>query len=67
MWLEVANAGARLVLAPDRKPIRWSEGRPGPEDDRERSICTARRLLGQDPFANEVAGRDELSEKGIAS
>ena len=24
-------------------------------------------LPGQDPFANEVAGQDDLSEKGIAS
>jgi len=23
--VEVANAGARLILAPDWKPIRWSE------------------------------------------
>ena len=23
--MEVANAGARLILAPDWKPIRWTE------------------------------------------
>ena len=39
--VEVANAGARLVLAPDWKPITWTEterkARPGlgAEDDRK--------------------------------
>ena len=69
----MANAGARLVLAPDWKPIRWSEAeRRKGQAWGLKTIETFHThgtppLPWQDPFANEVAGQDDLAEKGIAS
>ncbi len=57
--VEVANAGARLILAPDWKPIVWTEeerkkGRPGASRPSSRSIPTARRRCPQ--VASRTAG-----------
>ncbi len=55
--VEVANAGARLILAPDWKPIRWTTAERakgqawGLEDHRGRSTPTAhRRSTPKDHF-----------------
>src|SRR5436305_5569404 len=67
--VEVANAGARLILAPDWKPIRWSEA--------ERKMGQAWGLKtietfhthGTPPLPDEFLEdvQEDLSEKGIAS
>jgi len=71
--VEVANAGARLVLAPDWRPIRWSEA------ERKKGQAWGLKTIesfhthgtpplpGQHPFDNEVAGEHDLLEKGMAS
>jgi catechol 2,3-dioxygenase len=71
--VEVANAGARLVLAPDWKPIRW------PEAERKKGQAWGLKTIetfhthgtpplpGQSPFENQGVEDDDLSEKGIAS
>jgi len=71
--VEVANAGARLVLAPDWKPIRWTE------EERKKGQAWGLKTIesfhthGSPPlppgFGDEekVAGQDDLAEKGIAS
>ncbi|MGO9421946.1 catechol 2,3-dioxygenase [Roseiarcus sp.] len=71
--VEVANAGARLVLAPDWQPIRWSE------TERKKGQAWGLKTIetfhthgtpplpGQSPFENETVEQDDLSEKGIAS
>ena len=62
--VEVANAGARLVLAPDWKPIRWTRGRTtkgqawGLKTIETFHTHGTPPLPGQDPFADAVAGRD---------
>jgi catechol 2,3-dioxygenase len=68
----VANAGARLVLAPDWKPITWTE------EERKKgqawglktieSFHTHGTPLLSDQHGNEtLPEQDDLSEKGIAS
>ena len=71
--LEVANAGARLVLAPDWKPIRWSEAERrkgqawGLKTIESFHTHGTPPLPDQNPFENEIVEQDDLSEKGIAS
>jgi catechol 2,3-dioxygenase len=73
----VANAGARLILAPDRKPITWTE------EERRKGQALGLKTIesfhthGTPPLpehmtkgrdeTNNTAGMDDLSEKGIAS
>ena len=71
--VEVANAGARLVLAPDWKPITWTE------DERKKGQAWGLKTIesfhthGTPPLPGQArrrdgpAGVDDLSEKGIAS
>jgi catechol 2,3-dioxygenase len=70
--VEVANAGARLVLAPDWKPIRWSEA------ERKKGQAWGLKTIetfhthGTPPLPVERREKqadleDDLSEKGIAS
>src|SRR4051812_40372888 len=70
--VEVANAGARLVLAPDWKPITWTE------EERKKGQAWGLKTIesfhthGTPPLPDQhgdevVAGQDDLSEKGIAS
>jgi catechol 2,3-dioxygenase len=70
--VEVANAGARLVLAPDWKPIRWSEA------ERKKGQAWGLKTIetfhthGTPPLPIERREKqadleDDLSEKGIAS
>ena len=71
--VEVANAGARLVLAPDWKPITWTEA------ERKKGQAWGLRTIesfhthGTPPLPGQTAndevveGVDDLSEKGIAS
>jgi catechol 2,3-dioxygenase len=70
--VEVANAGARLVLAPDWKPITWTE------EERKKGQAWGLKTIesfhthGTPPLPSQqgdemMAGVDDLSEKGIAS
>ena len=73
--VEVANAGARLVLAPDWRPIRWTEA------ERRRGQAWGLKTIatfhthGTPPLPpghggddrEVVAGADDLGTKGIAS
>jgi catechol 2,3-dioxygenase len=70
--VEVANAGARLVLAPDWKPIVWTE------EERKKGQAWGLKTIesfhthGTPPLPARhgdemVGGVDDLSEKGIAS
>jgi catechol 2,3-dioxygenase len=67
--VEVANAGARLVLAPDWKPITWTE------EERKKGQAWGLKTIesfhthGTPPLPDEPASSegDDLSEKGIAS
>ncbi|MBV8096021.1 MAG: catechol 2,3-dioxygenase [Acetobacteraceae bacterium] len=75
--VEVANAGARLVLAPDWKPIVWTE------EERKKGQAWGLKTIesfhthGTPPLpeymtkgeaeTGATAGVDDLSEKGIAS
>jgi catechol 2,3-dioxygenase len=70
--VEVANAGARLVLAPDWKPITWTE------EERKKGQAWGLKTIesfhthGTPPLpgleaATGRAPHDDLSEKGIAS
>ena len=69
--VEVANAGARLVLAPDWKPITWTE------EERKKGQAWGLKTIesfhthGTPPLAgqagHEEAASTDLSEKGIAS
>ena len=77
--VEVANAGARLVLAPDWKPIVWTE------EERKKGQAWGLKTIesfhthGTPPLPDQIAARgsgeennatagmDDLSEKGIAS
>jgi catechol 2,3-dioxygenase len=68
----VANAGARLVLAPDWKPITWTE------EERKKGQAWGLKTIesfhthGTPPLPDQHgdetgADQDDLSEKGIAS
>ena len=68
----VANAGARLMLAPDWKPITWTE------DERRNGQARGLKTIetfdthGTPPLPDQHggetdAGQDDLSKKGIAS
>jgi catechol 2,3-dioxygenase len=71
--VEVANAGARLVLAPDWKPIRWSEA------ERQKGQAWGLKTIetfhtlgtpplpGQSPWENELAQEEDRSKRGVAS
>ena len=70
--LEVANAGARLVLAPDWKPIVWTE------EERKKGQAWGLKTIesfhthGTPPLpgphgSGAASDSDDLSEKGIAS
>ena len=69
--VEVANAGARLILAPDWKPITWTE------DERKKGQAWGLKTIesfhtvGTPPLPDGVQRErtviDDLSEKGIAS
>lgn len=67
--VEVANAGARLVLAPDWKPITWTE------EERKKGQAWGLKTIesfhthGTPPLpaATGRAPHDDLSEKGIGS
>ena len=64
--VEVANAGARLILAPDWKPIRWTEA------ERRRGQAWGLQTIesfhthGTPPLPDPAQSED-LAEKGIAS
>jgi catechol 2,3-dioxygenase len=68
----VCNAGARLVLAPDWKPIAWTE------EERKKGQAWGLKTIesfhthGTPPLPGqhgdeEIEGQDDLSETGIAS
>jgi catechol 2,3-dioxygenase len=68
----VCNAGARLVLAPDWKPIAWTE------EERKKGQAWGLKTIesfhthGTPPLPGqhgdeEIEGQDDLSESGIAS
>ena len=65
----MANAGARLILAPDWKPIIWTEA------ERRKGQAWGLRTIesfhthGTPPLPNQVVedGTGDLSEHGIAS
>jgi catechol 2,3-dioxygenase len=69
--VEVASAGARLVLAPDWKPITWTEA------ERRKGQAWGLRTIESfhthgtpplpDQTGDEAVAEDDLSEKGIAS
>src|SRR4029079_5765677 len=74
--VEIANAGARLILAPDWKPIVWTE------EERKKGQAWGLKTIesfhthGTPPVPDQhrseddegsIAGVDDLSEKGIAS
>jgi catechol 2,3-dioxygenase len=70
--VEVANAGARLVLAPDWKPITWTE------EERKKGQAWGLQTIesfhthGTPPLSGQhgdevVAGQDDRSENGFAS
>ena len=57
------SRGARRVLAPDRKPIRWSEGRPGPEDDRDVPYARHAGSWGRTHSRTRSRGRTNFTRK----
>jgi catechol 2,3-dioxygenase len=67
--VEVANAGARLVLAPDWKPITWTE------TERKKGQAWGLKTIdsfhthGTPPLPPEhsTEAGDDLADKGIAS
>jgi catechol 2,3-dioxygenase len=68
----VANAGARLVLAPDWKPITWTEAERRKAQAWGLKTIESFHTHGTPPLPGQhggeaVAGGDDLSEKGIAS
>lgn len=74
--VEVANAGARLVLAPDWKPITWTEAERKKGQAWGLKTIESFHTHGTPPLPDQspgqdgdeaVAGVDDLSEKGIAS
>ena len=71
--VEVANAGARLVLAPDWKPITWTEAERKKGQAWGLKTIESFHTHGTPPLPGQaggdevVAGVDDLSEKGIAS
>jgi len=69
--VEVANAGARLVLAPDWKPIIWTEAERRKGQAWGLKTIESFHTHGTPPlppeFGGETAGQDDLAEKGIAS
>jgi catechol 2,3-dioxygenase len=72
--VEVANAGARLVLAPDWKPITWTEAERKKGQAWGLQTIESFHTHGTPPLPPEFggseadgAGQDDLAEKGIAS
>ena len=72
--VEVANAGARLVLAPDWKPITWTEAERKKGQAWGLKTIESFHTHGTPPLpdghgdeAAAVAGVDDLSGEGIAS
>ena len=72
--VEVANAGARLVLAPDWKPIRWTEAERRKGQAWGLQTIPTFHTHGTPPLpdaqaddAQAVQGMDDLSGRGIAS
>ena len=61
--VEVANAGARLVLAPDWRPIRWTEAERANGQAWGLKTIESFHTHGTPPLPPD----DDLSEKGIAS
>lgn len=71
--VEVANAGARLVLAPDWKPITWTEAERRKGQAWGLKTIDSFHTHGTPPLPpdagseTDVAGQDDLADKGIAS
>jgi catechol 2,3-dioxygenase len=70
--VEIANAGARLVLAPDWKPIRWTETERRKGQAWGLKTIESFHTHGTPPLPDQhgdeaVAGEDDLSQDGIAS
>src|ERR687893_165096 len=69
--VEVANAGARLVLAPDWKPITWTEAERKKGQAWGLKTIESFHTHGTPPLpgqaGDEVVEGDDLAEKGIAS
>ncbi len=68
--VEVANAGARLVLAPDWKPITWTEAERRKGQAWGLQTIESFHTHGTPPLPPELdqeAGEVDLAEKGIAS
>ena len=72
--VEVANAGARLVLAPDWKPITWTEAERRKGQAWGLQTIASFHTHGTPPLpeglgedTTRVAGQDDLAEGGIAS
>jgi catechol 2,3-dioxygenase len=69
--VEVANAGARLVLAPDWKPITWTEAERRKGQAWGLKTIESFHTHGTPPLPGQAGDErvegDDLSEKGIAS
>ena len=69
--VEVANAGARLVLAPDWKPITWTEAERRKGQAWGLQTIESFHTHGTPPLpgqhGEEAVEGDDLSETGIAS
>ncbi len=72
--VEVANAGARLVLAPDWRPITWTEAERRKGQAWGLQTIASFHTHGTPPLpesmgedTTQVAGQDDLAEGGIAS
>lgn len=71
--VELANAGARLVLAPDWKPITWTEAERKKGQAWGLQTIKSFHTHGTPPLPlglgdeGAVAGQDDLGDKGIAS
>ena len=70
--VEVANAGARLVLAPDWKPITWTEAERRKGQAWGLKTIESFHTHGTPPLPDQhgdgvARGVDDLADKGIAS
>jgi catechol 2,3-dioxygenase len=69
--VEIANAGARLVLAPDWKPIIWTEQERKKGQAWGLKTIESFHIHGTPPlpagFGSDTVKPDDLGEKGIAS
>ena len=70
--MEVANAGARLILAPDWKPIRWTETERKKGQAWGLKTIESFHTYGTPPLPAEGRGNqadleDDLAQKSVVS